>query len=65
MEELYNCRSPFLEGASTRGRRRAGPREVMLQETYETPHMAATLRGDTIWETKLDQGNKDAWKMEL
>ena len=32
---------------------------MMLQETqYETPHIPATLRGDTIWETKLDQGNK-------
>ena len=32
---------------------------MMFQETqYETPHIPATLRGDTIWETKLDQGNK-------
>ena len=50
-----DSRSPFLDSHG-RGKRRTNAREVMLQETYETPHVPATLRGDTIWETKLDQG---------
>ena len=29
----------------------------MMSDQYETPHIPQTLRGDTIWETKLDQGN--------
>ena len=54
-----DSRSPFLDSHTNRGKRRGGGREMMLQETqYETPHIPATLRGDTIWETKLDQGNK-------
>ena len=52
-----DSRSPFLDNSQRRGKARAGGREMMLQETeYETPHVPATLRGDTIWETKLDQG---------
>lgn len=54
-----DSRSPFLDGHTNRGKRRGGGREIMLQETqYETPHIPATLRGDTIWETKLDQGKR-------
>ena len=53
-----DSRSPFLD-SHTRGKKRGGGRDMMLQEReYETPHIPTTLRGDTIWETKLDQGNK-------
>ena len=51
-----DSRSPFLD-SHTRGKKRAGGRDMMLQEReYETPNIPSTLRGDTIWETKLDQG---------
>ena len=50
-------KSPFLGGHSTRGKRRDGGM-MMKEREYETPHLPSTLRGDTIWETKLDQGNK-------
>ena len=52
-----DSRSPFLDGGSSRSKRGGAGREIMLSDQYETPHIPQTLRGDTIWETKLDQGN--------
>ena len=52
-----DSRSPFLDGGSSRSKRGRAGREIMLSDQYETPHIPPTLRGDTIWETKLDQGN--------
>ena len=55
-----DSRSPFLDGGTSRTKRGGGggaAREIMMSDQYETPHIPQTLRGDTIWETKLDQGN--------
>lgn len=52
-----DSRSPFLDGGSSRSKRGGAGREIMMSDQYETPHIPQTLRGDTIWETKLDQGN--------
>ena len=52
-----DSRSPFLDGGTSRGKRGGAGREMMMSDQYETPHIPQTLRGDTIWETKLDQGN--------
>ena len=54
-----DSRSPFLDGHTSRNKRRGGGRgggEIMMSDQYETPHIPQTMRGDTIWETKLDQG---------
>ena len=62
-----DSRSPFLETQNRNKRRLHGntsPREamewngmVMAERNYETPNCPnMSLRGDTIWETKLDQG---------
>ena len=54
-----DTRSPFLDSHTARNKRRTGARDMVLKEReYETPHLPSTLGGDTIWETKLDQGNK-------
>ena len=64
-----DSRSPFLEGHGTRNKRRGGGggggREMMMSDQYETPHIPTTLRGDTIWETKLDQGRSELPSSEI